>query len=179
MMEEWRDIAGYEGKYQVSNLGNVRNIKYHRSLKPRQTVFGYVRVALYDDAGKAKDYAVHRLVALAFIPNDHDLPCINHKNEDKRDNRAENLEWCTHLYNNHYGSREQLYEDFRHGAFRRNPRKYKSPILQLDLNGKLVRKWDSIAEIRASEELKTPNGVLACCKGKQETSNGFRWQFAI
>ena len=106
MQEIWKDIEGYGGKYQVSNLGNVRSFavdkKAGKLLGQRLNHKGYPVVYLHD--GKPKTCVVHRLVAKAFIPNPNNLPQVNHKDEDKTNNRVNNLEWCTNDYNIHYGT---------------------------------------------------------------------------
>ena len=102
--EKWKDIAGYEGMYQVSDLGRVRSLKFGkvRVLIPQKNRYGYLKVLLWKD-GKRKSLTVHRLVANAFIPNDDDTKTqINHRNEDKEDNKVSNLEYCTAQYNNTY-----------------------------------------------------------------------------
>lgn len=99
--EHWKDIDGYDGMYQVSDLGRVRSKKYGRwkVLKNGTTGSGYLTVCLFKD-NKVKGLLVHRLVASAFIPNtDETKTIINHINEDKTDNRVENLEWCDYRYN--------------------------------------------------------------------------------
>lgn len=113
MNEEYRTIDGYEGLYEVSNLGNVRSLydgrhqKYRtKILKPRMKPDGHVQVVL-SKSGKVKQFLVHRLVAQAFLPNPQNLPQVNHKNEIADDNRVENLEWCTAEYNANYGTRNQ------------------------------------------------------------------------
>jgi len=111
MTEEWRDIDGYIGLYQVSNMGNVRRLKGFKSRNDRlltsQLNFGgYKKVALYKD-NKRKVMLVHRLVATAFIENPNNYPEINHKDEDKTNNVVTNLEWCTHKYNNNYGTKKE------------------------------------------------------------------------
>ena len=113
-MEEWRSIPGYEGLYEVSNLGRVRSldryVKYsngmihlHKGkvLSPGKDTDGYLKVVLNCNR-KCKTITVHRLVALTFIPNPDNLPIINHKDEDKTNNSVDNLEWCTQQYNLNY-----------------------------------------------------------------------------
>ncbi len=112
MNEEWRDIEGYEGLYQVSNLGRVKSFNYrgHKGnigiLKPRLDGKKYETIALYKD-GKPKYVRIHRLVAQAFIPNPNNLPQVNHKDENKTNNDMKNLEWCTNEYNHNYGTRNK------------------------------------------------------------------------
>lgn len=102
--EQWKDIFGYDGMYQVSDLGRVRSLKYGkvRVLRTEKNKDGYLLVGLCKD-GKIKHFYVHRLVAQAFIPNDNIFNTeINHINEDKEDNKVSNLEWCDRSYNLRY-----------------------------------------------------------------------------
>lgn len=106
--EVWRDIPGYEGLYQVSNIGNIRSLNYMKTgkvkrLKPSIDKRGYKRVS-FSHKGKCKCYLVHRLVAQAFIPNPNNLPHVNHKDENPSNNCVWNLEWCTREYNMNYGT---------------------------------------------------------------------------
>lgn len=111
--EQWRPIEGYEGICEVSNLGRIRRVKGYDSLghlrnekilRPRMNCCGYLLVGLCRE-GKQRHFSVHRLVAQAFLPNPDGLPQVNHKDEDKTNNRADNLEWCTRSYNINYGTR--------------------------------------------------------------------------
>ena len=108
MSEEWRDIKGYEGKYQVSNLGRVKSLYFinRQATIPREKILkfghnkqGYPHVHLCKNNKTSKSIFVHKLVAEAFIPNPNNHPVVNHINEIKTDNRVENLEWCTQQYN--------------------------------------------------------------------------------
>ena len=124
MTEEiWRPVVGYEGLYEVSSYGRVRSLdRYVKSksesyrltkgkvLSGSITKDGYVR-CLIKVNGVGRSYFVHRLVAETFIPNPDNLPQINHKDEDKTNNRVDNLEWCDPKYNMNYGSRQERYRD--------------------------------------------------------------------
>jgi len=119
MEELWRDVVGYEGLYQVSNYGNVRQLEFttningksytrHEKIKKLTQVGNYYKVGLTDACGKNKLFLVHRLVAEAFIPNDDESKdCVNHKDENGLNNQVDNLEWCTRTYNDNYGTRNR------------------------------------------------------------------------
>lgn len=122
MDEIWKDIPGYEGKYEVSNLGNVRSLNYNHTgeiklLKQGTNKKGYKLVNLCKN-GKQKCYLIHRLVAMTFIPNPNNLPIINHKDENKVNNNVKNLEWCTIAYNNNYGTRNERTSESHKGKKR-------------------------------------------------------------
>ena len=149
MQEVWKDVEGYEGVYQVSNLGRVKSLqtmKYshikkcaipvmrEKILKPYFNTKKYLLVDLKNN-GKRKTQNVHRLVAKAFIPNTDNLPQVNHKDENKQNNCVENLEWCTNQYNTTYGTAKQ-----------RMAEKRKKKVIQLSASGEVINKWDSIAE---------------------------------
>lgn len=122
MSEEWRDVIGFEGAYQVSNLGRVRSLDREipyvnngtpailhykgKVLKPKPDRDGYPRVSL-KFGKKIKLAGIHRLVAQAFIPNPDNLPCVNHKDYHRDNNCVDNLEWCTVDYNNHYSENQE------------------------------------------------------------------------
>lgn len=104
--EKWIPVDGYDGKYEVSSLGRVRSFarkSYNGKLLVQREQNGYLAVHL-SKSGKCKAYLVHRLVATAFIPNKNNLPQVNHKDENKKNNSVENLEWCSCAYNLSYGT---------------------------------------------------------------------------
>ena len=163
-MEIWRDIPGYFGVYQVSNLGNVRRCGRKQNLCYVKRN-GYLVVHLSNV--NAKLYYIHRLVALAFVPNPDGLPQINHKNEIKTDNRAENLEWCTAEYNDNYGTRNERIKHNR--SF---------PVEQLDVNGNIVNVFYGISEAQRITGIDRPN-ICKCLKGKTKTAGGYKWKYVL
>ena len=109
--EQWLPVEGYEGLYEVSNLGRVKSLNYNHTgkekiLKPKKHRDGYLQVQLWRD-GKHKMFQVHRLVATAFIPNPEGFEQVNHRDEVKTNNCASNLEFCDCKYNNNYGTRNE------------------------------------------------------------------------
>ena len=115
MEEIFKEIIGYEGLYWISNLGNVKS--KHKILKPVINKDGYYCVSL-SKKGKLKTYTLHRLIALHFIENPDNLPQVNHKDENKLNNNADNLEWCTKAYNNSYGTKAKRQSETRKKLFR-------------------------------------------------------------
>lgn len=186
--EEWKDIVGYEGLYQVSNKGNVRSLPRRNAkngiLKPIITHDGYLTVGLCKN-GKGKIYKIHRLVATAFIDNPNNLPCINHINEfDKFDNSVENLEWCTVAYNNNYGTgnarraqsknyKEIVAKSVAHRNQKAINEKLSKAILQFSINGDFIKEWKSGVEV--FKELGYT--VYNACLGKVKKTHGFIWKY--
>lgn len=103
MVEEWKDIKGYEGIYKISNLGKVVRIKGSQEHPMKVWNNGrYMEIRLSKD-GKSTHFTLHRLLAVHFIPNPNNLPFVNHIDENKLNNSINNLEWCTQVYNTNYG----------------------------------------------------------------------------
>lgn len=187
--EIWRDVAGYEGKYQVSNLGRLKRLPFidgsnhylpERIKKTQILPNGYVRSALFKD-GKMRNVLIHRLVADAFLPNPQNLPCVNHKDEVKTNNfvfvnedgtvdyEKSNLEWCTWEYNNGYGTKRK-----RLSIAMTNGHTSKA-IQQFSKDGVLIMEYPSIAEASRQTGFHRVN-IELCCKGKQKQSNGYIWK---
>jgi len=180
MEEAWRDVVGYEERYQVSNHGRVRSlIDNHNKrrnepkiLKPTKDKDGYLRVGLNKD-GKKKLFGVHRLVAETFLPNPNNLPQVNHKSECKMLNFACLLEWCTNEYNHNYGTNIE-----RARNNRLNHPKMSKTVLQYDKDGKLVNKWISLGEIQRQTEYDIALISRVCLfKPHFRTAYGFIWRY--
>ena len=171
-MEEWKPVVGYEGIYEVSNLGRVKSLNYRctgkegiLSLIPQGN--GYNQVILYKN-GKRKPHLVHRLVAQAFIPNPLGLPDVNHKIDDyehRSDNRVENLEWCTAKYNSNYGTRNEKLSKSKKGKFlgNKNP---KARRVKCITTGEI---FGSIADAERKYNINQSN-ISACCRGKYKSA---------
>lgn len=175
--EIWKDIEGFKGIYQVSNIGRVRSLdriivrkngtKYLMKGKlmnpsPNKTRRGYLRVALYYGQKRCKHIEVHRLVALHFCDGYKKGLVVNHKDEDKTNNRADNLEWCTYKYNLNYSDVI---------AWKRKP------VYQYDLDGNFIAKHKCSSEIE--KQLGTYKGAMVHILYESKTGmwKGFRWSF--
>ena len=167
-VEEWRDIKGYEGLYQVSNLGNVKTLARRRvreSILSPENNKGYLRVSLHKN-NKHKHCFIHKLVAEHFIPNNNGLPEINHKDENPLNNCVDNLEWCTHKYNLLYGDRRKKVIE-----------KERKAINQYTLDGFFIKTHYSM-QSAARFINKNASAICMCCKGKQKYAYGYKWSYA-
>ena len=172
MVEEiWRtavvDGEPYE-RFQVSNLGRVMNLNYYNTgkaklIEPSYDGQGYLQVNLYKNKKTKKCY-VHRLVAELFIPNPENLPEVNHIDEDKTNNRVDNLEWKSPKDNCNHGTRNE-----------RIAKAKSKKVLQLSLTGDLIREWPSTRECGRNGFAQSH--VVDCCNGKLPHYKGFRWKY--
>ena len=179
--ETWKDVPGYVGLYQVSDLGRIRSLgrecnskngskqrKKERILIQEVTIHGYCRVRLFDAEGNAKHWAVHRLVMNTFVGVlDAD---INHINEIKTDNRLVNLEYCTRKYNCNFGTRNARISEIVTGTHTRG-------VIQMDMQGKYIKAYPS----RVSAEKETgidARHIGSVCSGKRKSAGGYKWRNA-
>lgn len=166
--EVWKPIDDFPN-YQVSDYGRVKsNIPHNgtneRILKPQLRKDGYLQIQLHKD-GVIKNYLVHRLVAETFLPNPNSLPQVNHKNEDKTDNRVSNIEWCDCSYNTNYGTRNN-----------RDAESKSKVVLQFDKQGNFINEWSSTHEVERQLGFYQQN-ICNCCNGKLHTAYGYKWLY--
>lgn len=171
MEEIWKDVVGYEGLYQVSNLGRIKSlIRYtlnykcnkEKILNNRISKSGYCYIYLSKNK-QIKGFRVHRLVAQAFISNPNNLPQVNHKDGNKKNNSVNNLEWCTAKENTNHAERNSL-----------RKRSYKK-VNQYDLKGNFIKQWNSLTEVALFYN-KSKTTICNYCKGKLKDKN-FIWKY--
>ena len=185
-MEEWRDIEGYEGYYQVSNHGNVRSldrttlgrdgVKYpHKGVvfKPTTNKNGYKYVVLKKDGG-FKGYTVHGLVARAFVEKANGKTEVNHKDGDKTNNRVSNLEWVTHSENEKHAVKTGLLNMAK--AQMISAEQHRKPVRQIGEDGKVLAVFESATEASAALGI-CRRSIARCCEGEYKHAGGYRWQF--
>jgi hypothetical protein len=167
----WRDVVGWEGRYQVSNLGNIKSVKRNIILSPKNNHDGYLRIQLWKN-NKALFVSIHRLVAEAFVENKENKPFVNHINGIKNDNILENLEWVTQQENVQHAWKNGLCGGSLNG-------KHSKQVNQLDLNGNYIKTFPSTMEVE--RKLGIPHGqISSVCKKKKNhnTAGGFIWEYS-
>ena len=203
--EEWRDIPGYLGYYQISNLGRVKSLQrkiiYPKSntypngckhilkekiLTPSKDKKGYLFVQLFKN-GHFKSKKIHRLVAEIFLNNEMNLPQVNHKDENKQNNNVLNLEWCTRLYNNLHGTR--LERAITNGNKTRQCRKWREnhsggnvhnarQVVGVNVKTGEVIEFESMTGVVEFLGIRLADrSVSATIRGRQKTAYGYRWYY--
>lgn len=176
MIDKWRDVVGFEGLYLVSDQGEIKSVERRKTnnggtqfVNERIRVLtpdrdGYLKVCLSKN-GRHYVKSVHRLVAEAFIPNPYNLPVINHINEDKQDNRVENLEWCTVQHNTMHGT----------GRIR-TAMKQGRAVVQLDMDDNAIDEFYSMGVASKATGIPQPN-IFKVCNGERNTAGGYKWRY--
>jgi len=179
MEEIWKDIEGYKGLYQVSNLGRIKSLHGLSERIMKQTLQkGYLRITLLKNK-KQKRFLSHRLVAQAFIPNPENKPQVNHIDEDKENNRVDNLEWVTAKENNDWGTRKSRAIKSSINNPKRDylelGKKFSKSIYYINEKGEKIC-FSGIHEAARLLNI-TPNGISANLHGKLKTYKGFVFMF--
>jgi len=180
--EVWKDIKGYEGLYQVSNLGRVKSLErtltrkngrrqtiQERILKPLIRRDGYLQVVFYNSNGKSERIYIHRLICKAFHENPENKPCVNHIDENKTNNSASNLEWCTYAENINHGTRNRR-------AGKAIAKALSKPVGQYTRDGKLIKVWQSAHEVQRQLGFYQGN-ISRAVLGKTKTAYGYVWKY--
>lgn len=164
-MEIWKDIKGYEGLYQVSNYGKIKSLRFDKEMimTNRINSNGYVDIIFTKD-GEGKSIRVHRIVGEHFLDNSQGYPVINHIDGDKQNNHVDNLEWCTYSHNN-----KQAYQQGLNKT---------KPVIQLNLDGTIVREWHSMKEASKAVHTHSSN-IRKCIQGKLKIAGGYLWKDKI
>lgn len=168
-MEEWRDIKGYEGIYQVSSYGRIKALNYKRTgkegiLKPFTKKGGYKLIKLSKNNIK-HHFSIHRLVAIHFIDNPKELPEVNHKDENPSNNKVENLEWCDHTYNMNYGTKNKRCSETLKGKYikSKNPNAKKVKCITTG------ETFNSLLEASEKYDIYYES-IILCCRGKRKSA---------
>ena len=157
-----KDIKNYEGLYAVTEDGRVWSYKRQKFLKLGHHHSGYLNVRLYKN-GIGKTYSVHTCVAEAYIPNPDNLPCVNHRDENKQNNSVDNLEWCTVKYNTNYGT-----------SIQRSHEKLKKAIYCRELDEIFSSAGDAAEQLG----LKRPN-IWCALSGRSKTAGGYHFEYLL
>lgn len=174
-VEVWRPVVGYEGLYEVSNKGvvcstdrTINNRHYPGKVLAIKYLKGYPAVHLCDHQHRAKHKTIHRIVAEAFLPNPDNLPEVNHKDENPKNNCVENLEWCTQIYNIRYGTGVE-----RSAAYKRKR------ISKYTKSGEFVASYSSLFEASKSiGKMRNGTGLIStAARGIKRTAYGFVWKY--
>lgn len=176
--EVWKDIEGYEGLYKVSSRGRVWSCRRNKFMSTRVSR-GYLLTKLSNN-GKQKTIAVHRLVAKAFIPNPENKPEVNHKDENKLNNHANNLMWATSRENANWGTRNKRIAEY----VKANPVKLNGKIVfktkrikQIDpKTNKVISVYNSVSEASRLNNFHQGN-ISSCLTGNRNFASGYKWEY--
>lgn len=180
MTEIWKDVKGYEGRYQVSNLGRIKSVRAWRGNKYKKHYIkaekllngsvgntGYIYVNI-----DGKNRTLHRMVAIAFIDNPENKAQVNHIDGNKLNNRIDNLEWCSNKENAIHARKNGLLSDRDNVCGIKNGKRIK----QFDLDGNYIRTWNSAKKAGVTLNIDFST-IIKCCRGKRSKCGGYCWKY--
>lgn len=185
MHEVWKPIDGYEGLYEVSNIGNIRKLRFINNyvnkrkvfyITPQQNGDGYLRVAFYRD-GACRQKLVHRVVAETFIPRIDGKEFVNHIDGNKQNNTVENLEWCTRSENMRHAYSTGLARSAAKGRFGKDSKKA-IRVDMLDKDGNYLMSFGSLIDAAHYVGASKSSHICSCCKGRLKSAYGYVWRYA-
>ena len=182
MKEIWKDIPGYEGLYQASNLGIIKSLKriakkeynnnrivHERIMNGTKNADGYLKVHFKNkERNIDKGLFIHRLVAKAFLPNPDNLPQVNHKDGNKTNNRIDNLEWCSNLYNQQHAWKNKLHKPTMHKG---------KKVKQYDMEGNFIKEYRSISMASKKTKINISN-IYRVLNKKRKMAGGYIWIYS-
>jgi hypothetical protein len=178
--EKWAAIEGFNGEYKISNLGRIKSYKMKnpKIMAIRHNENGYCTIALYKNA-KGYNFKIHRLVAMAFIPNPKNKEQVNHKDGNKDNNKEYNLEWCTRSENEIHSFRVlKQKHNMRGKTGEKHPNVKK--IEQIDIKtGNTVNVFYGSLEAQRHIQTVNQSNIIACCKGKRNQAGGYGWRYHV
>ena len=182
--EEWRDVVGYEGLYQVSSIGRVRSLRENTRIVDKENGImrqkydrrGYLRVNLHKD-GKCKALLVSRLVAMAFIDNPDNYPVVGHMDDNKTNNTVENLYWTTQKENHYHNGKFERFLASHNEKIFQIASALSTPVISTDIfTGE--EKWFKSMQEASKTVGAESNKISMCCNGKRKSHRGMAWRFA-
>lgn len=173
-MESWKDIVGYEGLYKISDHGRVWGCRKNELIKNNDNGNGYLRISLHKN-GKTKSEYIHRLVAKHFIPLELNKNIINHIDENTKNNKVDNLEWCNHKENIEHGNAINKSVTTRKNseAWKKSVDKKCTAVIGVNINNKETIRFKSVAEAGRNGFLREK--VSLCINGKLDKHRGYQW----
>ena len=193
MEEIWKDVVGYEGLYQVSNQGRLlrcERVASNNHLLPpkikdlqKKRKTGYMGSSIVDKSGKSHNVLIHRLVAVAFIPNHNKLPQVDHIDGNKENNCVDNLLWCTAKENVNYpisiatrSKSLKIAQNNPQTISKKIKSSHKKKVNQFSLSGEFIKTYESLRDIQRTLGFNITN-VTACAHGRKRSAYGYIWKF--
>lgn len=166
-----KEIKDYEGRYSATEDGKIWSHLTNKFLAQTDSGKGYLFVTLISAEGKRQSKKVHRIIAETFLSNDNNLPCVNHKDQNTKNNNVDNLEWCDYAYNNSYGDRiEKITQKNINNSTSKK-------VIAINTKTQEKIEFPSVREAaRYLGNVNKSSNIQAVLSGRQKTAYGFKWE---